>query len=290
MRAGICADGPLRRRAESVRGALAPTLNPMMNNPAIVALIVLAVIVAGAFLGAQIRYLLPAHHLTEDTKNLVTVSTAVVATVSALVLGLLISNANTTFTRLGGEVTALSAEILRLDHILRRYGADAEPARSKLLQYTERKADDLFPDDRARVNLSDGSTYELLQQLEDLILRLRPANARDQWWQNQAMLLAARIGESRWLLAQQVGQGTPKLFVAVLVFWLALLFGSFGLFAPRNLTSAVILTLCALAVAGAVGMFLKLEQGFGGIVRISSQPMRQAVTQLQSEPSLQNAP
>jgi hypothetical protein len=268
----------------------ASTLNPMMNNPAIVALVVLAVIMAGAFLGAQIRHLLPAHHLTEETKSLVSVSTAVVATVSALVLGLLISNANTTFTRLGGEVTTLSAEILRLDHILRRYGAAAEPARSKLLQYAERKENDLFPDDRATVNLSDGSTYELLQQLEDLILRLRPENARDQWWQNQAMALAARIGDSRWLLAQQVGQGTPKLFVAILVFWLALLFGSFGLFAPRNWTSAVVLTLCALAVAGAVGMFLELEQGFGGVVRISSQPMRQAVRVLQSEPSAQNAP
>ena len=83
---------------------------------------------------------------TDETKNLVSVSTAVVATVSALVLGLLISNANTSFTRLGGQVTALSAEILRLDHMLRRYGADAEPARNMLLQYAEQKAADLFPD------------------------------------------------------------------------------------------------------------------------------------------------
>jgi len=62
--------------------------------------------------------------LTDETKNLVSVSTAVVATITALVLGLLISNVNTSFTRLGGQVTALSAEILRLDHILRRAKAD----------------------------------------------------------------------------------------------------------------------------------------------------------------------
>jgi hypothetical protein len=68
---------------------------------------------------------------------------------AALVLGLLISNANTKFTQLGGEVTALSAEILRLDHILRRYGAEAEPARKILLQYAEQKAADLFPADPA---------------------------------------------------------------------------------------------------------------------------------------------
>jgi hypothetical protein len=261
-----------------------------MNNTLIIGLIVLAGLVAGAFAGAKVRDRLPKHHLTDETKNLVSVSTAVVATVSALVLGLLISNANTSFTRLGGEVTALSAQILRLDHILRRYGADAEPARNTLLQYADHKAADLFPDDPADVRLSNPATYELLQRLEDMLLILKPPNPRDQWWLAQAMALAAKIGDARWMIAQQVGQGTPKAFVALLVFWLALLFASFGLFAPPNLTSAVTLTLCALAVAGAVTMFLELEQGFGGLVRISPEPMRHAVQTLHAEPSEQNAP
>jgi hypothetical protein len=102
------------------------------------------------------------------------------------------------------------------------------------------------------------------------------------------MTLAAKIGDTLWLLAQQIGQETPKAFVALLVFWLALLFASFGLFAPPNLTSAVTLTLCALAVAAAVAMFLEREQG--GLVRISSEAMRQAVETLEAEPSNQNAP
>jgi hypothetical protein len=262
-----------------------------MNNTLIIGFIVLAALLLGAFAGVKFRDRLPKHHLTDETKSLVSVSTAVVATVSALVLGLLISNANTTFTRLGGEVTALSAQILRLDHILRRYGADAEPARDMLLQYAQNKAADLFPNDPADVRLiSNPSTYEKLQRLEDMLLVLKPANPRDQWWLAQAMTLAAKIGDTRWLLAQQIGQGTPKAFVALLVFWLALLFASFGLFAPPNLTSAITLTLCALAVAGAVAMFLELEQGFGGLVRISPEPMRQAVNILEAEPSDQNTP
>jgi uncharacterized membrane protein YqgA involved in biofilm formation len=261
-----------------------------MNNTVIIGLIAFAAILAGAFVGVKVRERLPKHHLTDETKNLVSVSTAVVATGSALVLGLLISNANTSFTRLGGQVTALSAEILRLDHMLRRYGADAEPARNMLLQYAEQKAADLFPDYPAEVHLSNPSTYELLQRLEDMLLTLKPANPRDQWWLAQAMTLAAKIGDTRWLIAQQIGQGTPKAFVALLVFWLALLFASFGLFAPPNLTSTVTLTLCAVAVAGAVAMILELEQGLGGLVRISPEPMRQAVKTLEAEPSNQNAP
>src|SRR5215471_20458745 len=181
-----------------------------MKNSLIIGLVVLALVLAGALAGVKVRDRLPKHHLNDETKNLVSVSTAVVATISALVLGLLISNANTKFTRLGGEVTTLSAEILRLDQILRRYGADAEPARNTLVQYAEHKADDLFPDDPGNVRLSNPSTYELLQRLEDMLLALRPANPRDQWWLGQAMTLAAKIGDTRWLLAQQVGQETPK--------------------------------------------------------------------------------
>jgi hypothetical protein len=230
-----------------------------MLNPVIIGLITFAVVQAGAVAGWAIRQRLPKHHLTDETKGLVSVSMAVVATVSALVLGLLISNANTSFSALAGEVTTLSAQILRLDQMLRRYGRDTDPARETLRQYAERKTSDLFPDDPADVRLGNPSTYELLQRLEDSLLDFKPANPRDQWWLGQAMTLAAKIGDTRWLLAQQVGQGTPKAFVALLIFWLTLLFASFGLFAPPNLTSAVTLTLCALAVAGAVGMILELE-------------------------------
>jgi hypothetical protein len=156
---------------------------------------------------------------------------AVVATISALVLGLLIANANASFSAFGGEVTTLSAQILRLDQILRRYGPEAGEARETLRQYAELKTADLFPGNPGDVHLDDQSTYELLQQLEDLLLSLKPANSRDRWWLGQAMTLAGKIGDTRWLLAQQVGQGTPKAFVALVVFWLTILFTSFGLFA-----------------------------------------------------------
>src|SRR5688572_8760959 len=138
-----------------------------MRNPLIVGLIVYAALLGGAFVGWKLRDRLLPDHLTDETKNLVSMSTAVVATVSALVLGLLISNANTTFTRLGGQVTALSAEIIRLDQILRRYGPVTDPARETLLQYTQQKTADLFPDDPADLHVGNPTTYEMLQRTEE---------------------------------------------------------------------------------------------------------------------------
>jgi hypothetical protein len=253
-----------------------------MQNSLISGIFIFLVLLAGAFAGWTIRQRLPEHHLTDETKNLVSVSMAVVATVSALVLGLLISNANTSFRTLGGDVTTLSAQILRLDNILRRYGPETYPAREILRQYAEQKTADLFPDEGGDVRLDNPSTYALLQRLEDSMLELKPANPRDQWWLDQAMTLAGKIGDTRWLLVQQLGQGTPKAFLALLVFWLTLLFASFGLFAPRNVISGATLTLCALAVAGAIGMILELEKGVGGLVHISPQPMRQAAQALEN--------
>jgi len=205
---------------------------------------------------------------------------AVVGTISALVLGLLISNANTSFIARTGEVTTLSADILRLDQMLRLYGPEANPARGKLLQYAERKTNDLFPKNLEDVRVTNESTYEVLQQVEYLMLELRPPDPRRQWFLQQALLHAAKIGNTHWLLGQEAGQGTPKVFVALLVFWLSLLFASFGLFAPRNLLSALTLVLCAIAVSGGVEMILELEQPFAGVLHISPVPMHHTVDSL----------
>ncbi len=257
----------------------------MTFSPSIIGIIIYAVIIGAAFAGWGARQCLPAHHLKDETKNLVSVSMGVVGTISALVLGLLISNANTSFIARTTEVTTLSADILRLDQMLHLYGPEASPARGKLLQFAERKTNDLFPKNLQDVRVNNESTYEVLQQVEFLILELDPADARRRWFLQQALLHAAKIGNTHWLLGQEDGQGTPKMFVAVLVFWLSLLFASFGLFAPRNLLSGLTLVLCAIAVSGGVEMILELERPFSGALHISPLPMHRTVDRMKGSNS-----
>jgi len=164
--------------------------------------------------------------------------------------------------------------------MLRLYGPEANPARGKLLQFAERKTTDLFPESLQDVRVNHESTYEVLQQVEYLMLELDPPDPRRRWFLQQALLHAAKIGNTHWLLGQVAGQGTPKVFVAVLVFWLSLLFSSFGLFAPRNLISALTLVLCAIAVSGGVEMILELERPFSGMLHISPAPMQQTVERM----------
>jgi hypothetical protein len=260
-----------------------------MFTPLMIAFFVFAITLAGAFAGAVARRYVPQHHLSEETKSVVSISMAVVATIAALVLGLLLSNANSSFSTVQGQVNAISAQILRLDQLLRRYGSDTELAREKLREYAEQKRDDLFPNNPADVQLGDQSTYDLLQEVEDLVLSVKPANARDEWWLAQAMTLASKIGDTRFLLAQHSGKGTPNAVLLLLVFWLTLLFASFALFAPSNVITKATLTLCALAIAGSIGMILELERGFGGLVRVSPQAMNYAVAALQAEATNENS-
>jgi hypothetical protein len=252
-----------------------------MLSPPIVGLIIFAVVLAATFAGWVVGQHLPVHHTTPETRTLVSVSMAVVGTVSALVLGLLISNANTAFIARSDEITTLSANLLRLDEMLRIYGSEADPARDALRQYAEQKSADLFPKNREdAVRLDDQSTYELLIRIEIILLNLKPEDPVRRWALGQALTLAADIGNTRWLLALQKRLGIPRAFLALVGFWLGLLFASFGLFSPRNLTAAVVLTLCALAISGAVEMILELEQPYSGFVRLSARPLRHAVETL----------
>jgi len=115
-----------------------------------IAVIIVAVLFGSALLGMLMARLVPEHHLSGETKSVVSVSTAVVGTLSALVLGLLISNANSSFTAKAQEVREISADVIRLDRDLRRYGPGAQDIRELLRRYTGAKLHELFRDDASQ--------------------------------------------------------------------------------------------------------------------------------------------
>jgi hypothetical protein len=250
-------------------------------QPLEIGAVVFVVILLGTFAGWIAGQRLKSHVQIEETKFLVSMAAGVVATVAAISLGLLLSNANTTYTTRSNDVTRMSAELIRLDHLLLRYGPETNAARATLRQYAAQKSADLFPVRRGDpVRVDNDSTYDLLFQVEANLLALDPENARNKWLVTQAMTLASDIGNTRWLLAQQEAQALSPAFLILLTFWLTLLFASFGLFAPRKAIAAVILVLCALAVSGAVEMIMDLQRPFEGFNRISPKPMRNAVKAL----------
>jgi hypothetical protein len=81
-------------------------------------------------------------------------------------------------------------------------------------------------------------------------------------------------------LIAQADSSIPPVLLAVLIFWVAVIFLSFGLFAPRNATVLGALLVCALSVSGSIFLLLELNGPFDGAIRISSSPMRDALAHL----------
>jgi len=116
--------------------------------------------------------------------------------------------------------------------------------------------------------------------LYEKILALSPASDSQRTLHAQTLKVLADTGQMRWFLYSQASNATPTTFLQVVVFWLTITFASVGLFAPRNGTVAAALIACSLVVASAMFLILELEQSFSGGIRISSQPLHNALSQL----------
>jgi hypothetical protein len=113
--------------------------------------------------------------------------------------------------------------------------------------------------------------------LFDKIQQLMPHTDAQRATQSQAEAIAITLGQTRWLLFEQRGSSISTPFLVVVVFWLTILFISFGLFAPSNATVVVTLLVSAVSVAGAIFLILELDRPFSGLIQISSAPLRNAI-------------
>src|SRR5438128_11452278 len=96
------------------------------------AAIVLLFLLGGAISGMFLRGVLPEHHLSDGSKDIVRLATGRLATLAALVLGLLIAAAKGSYDVKNDEIKQGAAKIILLDRSLRQYGPDAEPIRAVL--------------------------------------------------------------------------------------------------------------------------------------------------------------
>jgi len=239
--------------------------------------IVFICVFGGALLGISLRLILPEHHLSPESKDAVKVGIGLIATMAALVLGLLVATAKASYETKSNELTEMSANTVMLDRMLAHYGPEAKPIREALRRAGARSLELLWPQNGQAPRLEPAGGAEALS---DAIEALSPKNDAQRTLQSQALNLTLDIGKMRWLLFEQSGSSISTPFLVVLVFWLTIIFMSFGLFAPHNLTVVATLLVCALSVSGAIFLILELDQPFEGLIRISSAPVQSALAHL----------
>jgi hypothetical protein len=247
-----------------------------------VAAIVLACIFAGAVLGMTLRGVLPAPHLSDESKDVVRLGTGLVATMAALVLGLLVASAKGSYDTQRNGLDEMTANLTLLDTVLEQYGPEAREARENLRGIVALAIARLWPADVAQEpTLGGPETMVGGKRLHAQLLALAPADDTQHALRSQALQIAAELARTRLLLvAQHESTAISGVFLVILSFWLVVLFVSFGLFAPRNATVIATLLISALSVSGAIFLILELDQPFDGLIQIPSTPLRSAFANL----------
>ena len=248
-------------------------------NPMTIGWIVLACVFGGALLGMALRRILPEHHLSAESKDVIKLGMGLTAMMSALVLALLTNSAKSSYDAQRNEVTQLSANIILLDRVLAHYGPETKEARALVKLSAAGMIDRIWPENRSG-SAEVAPNTAVAEGFFDKIQELSPQNEVQRSLQTQAMKTTIDIGQARLLLLEQGGRSIPMPFLALLVFWVTIIFLSFGLFAPPNATVIVTLFLCALSVSGAIFLIMELDRPFGGLIQISAAPLRDAIVHL----------
>ena len=229
-----------------------------------------------------LRAFLPEHHLSAESKDVVKLGMGLIGTMTALVLGLLIASAKSSFDTQRNGLAQLSANIILLDRALAHYGPESKDAREMLRASVADMLQHTWPQEnpqsgQAAAKVRTEGRYE---GLYEKIQELAPKNDAQRALQAQALKTGADIAQMRWLMFAQKGSSIPTPFLVVMVCWLTLILASFSLFAPSNATVFSTLLVCALAVSSAVFLILELDRPFEGMIQISSAPLRAALAQL----------
>ncbi len=249
-----------------------------MSSSAIVACTAFAGMLLGGALGLFLQRRLPAHHLNDSSKETIKLGAALLSTLTALVLGLLVSSATSTFHAASNGVTTAAARAILLDELLASYGPETRGIRFELRSSL---AAALAALDSPR-NQRLGAWHEAVTgtrsvSMVDAIRELTPSTALQHSLHPRAIELAQDLLEAHWMLLEEDLPFLPPLLVAVLLLWLATLNVTYGLFAPRNATVLSVLIFCALSLSAALFLIEEMNHPLDGFVRVSSAPIRTAM-------------
>lgn len=250
-------------------------------NHLVIALIVFACLFGSALVGSYVRQRLPAHHLSDDSVAVLKLATGLIATMSALVLGLLVSSAKGTFDTTNAELEGAAAKVVEFDRVLARYGPEAQPIRTQLKHNYEQVLQTLASRDRSRLALLDSpeaiSRSEALQQQ---VAELSPTTDNQRSLKASALQMMDAVFAARWLTLLKANQSIPPVMLVILITWLSIIFGSFGLFAPRNGTIVVVLAMCAISAAATILLVEELNRPLDGLISVSLEPMQHTMMRL----------
>jgi len=240
-----------------------------------VALIAFGLILLSIILGVVLRSWLPEADLGGDSKDVIRLATALIGTMSAVVLALLFASTRTSYETTNASVSHLTARIVELDHVLKEYGPDGEALRPTLRQDVVAMIDSIWRED---ANLPTAAAPDVV--VLHKVRQLAPANPQQASLQASGLAAGTDVEKIRLTLLAQPPDSISKPFVTVLVLWLCFIFATFSMSAKANTTLIVVLFVCAFSASSAIYLILELGQPFDGLMQIPNTGLRHALLPL----------
>lgn len=248
-----------------------------------ISLLAFACIFGGTVLVMAIRTRLPEHHLSDESKDAVKLGAGTIATMAALILGLLIASAKGSFDTMSGSLMQVGSRVILLDRVMAHYGSETKEARDLLRRAVASSIKRIWPEEKigAPAVTMDREGWVDIEAIQDKLRLLSPRNDVQRWLLSRALQVSGEIAEAHWILIAQIGQRSiPMPFMVILVAWLTIIFASFGLVSPRNSPVIAVLFVCAFSAAGALFLILELDTPYVGLLKVSSAPLHNAFTHL----------
>src|ERR1700757_1297979 len=167
---------------------LKPNQGSVAMPPIAIAFIVFGCSMAFALIGMVLHVKLPDNHLDSDSRDVVKLVMGLIATMSALVLSLLIASANSSYDRQSSELKTLSTNILLLDRTLKFYGPSAKEARDGLRDAMVQTHSRIWSREGVRPeNLDSRATQKSVNANIEQLLSLSPKTDAERMMQSRAV-------------------------------------------------------------------------------------------------------
>jgi hypothetical protein len=254
--------------------------------------IVFAILCASAALGFFVHRHLPERHRTAESIALLQLVVSLLVTFTAIVLGLLTTSVKAGFDTAYNARGDDAAQLAQLDRCLQDYGRETDKIREQLRGYVAAVIASTWPDEPRPVGIvyPDPSKLPPIGEsplLSDIlngvgleVRSLKPADILHERLLASCDDLYRDVMQARWKVVEGARGSISPPFYWVLVFWLAIVFGSFGLTARPNPMIVAVMALCALSVTVAVFVILDLDEPYGGVFGVPSTSMRNALADM----------
>jgi hypothetical protein len=239
-------------------------------------------ILIGAAIGMGLRRALPTQWLEGGAKEAIRLGAGFLSTLAALVIGLMIASAKNSYDSQDSNIRQLGTNAVLLDQMLTKYGPDAKAARTLLREIIPSATARIWRENTA--GKRHDATFvvsEMAERFYRAVESLNPGNAEQTSLKSRIIQITTDMGRTRLLVFTQADDAIPLPFFIVLVFWLAVIFASFSLFAEPGLIAVASTLVFALSVSSALFLIVDLSHPFQGLMQISNHHLQMVLPKIE---------